>query len=445
LPYPLSFISFALNNKWIKVMDERVVKTYKFLEDLEAWLQSIGLNSDMAQFSKVFIAIIGIVTLSFIANFIAKRIIVVGLTHISKRTASVWDDYLVNRKVFHKLSHLAPAFVIQFTVGIALYDYNPSLTLLIEKFTYVYIVVAWVFVIISLFNALHDMYLTLDMSKNRPIKGYIQLLKIVVYILGGIIVVSILINKNPANLLVGMGASAAILMLVFKDTILGLVASVQVSANNMVKPGDWIEMPSRGADGNVLEITLNTVKVQNWDRTISTIPTYALVSESFTNWKGMEESVDGRRIKRSIFIDMRSVKFCSPELLEKLKRIKFIRDYITNRSKEIEEYNSTLEFDTSMPVNGRRMTNLGIFRKYVEAYLTNHPNVNSNAIQMVRQRQPTDVGIPLEIYCFSAEKSWVNYENVQSDIFDHILAVVPEFELRIFQSPSGDDFHSLLG
>lgn len=426
-----------------KILEERTVKSYPFLENYEAWLQSIGLNSDMAQFAKVATSLAAIILLSVIANFIAKKIIVAGLTSISKRTKSNWDDFLVNRKVFHKLSHLAPALVIQFTIGVALYDYNPDLTMLIEKFTYVYIAAAWIFVISSLLDALHDMYLTLDVSKSRPIKGYVQLVKIIVYIVGGIVIISILFNKNPMNLLFGMGASAAILMLVFKDTILGLVASVQVSANNMVKPGDWIEMPSRGADGNVLEITLNTVKVQNWDRTISTIPTYALVSESFTNWKGMEEGKDGRRIKRSIFIDMRSVKFCSPELLEKLKRIHYIKDYIEKRTKEIEEYNTKMGFDTTMPVNGRRMTNLGVFRKYLEEYLTNHPNVNSNAIQMVRQRQPTDHGLPLEIYCFSAEKAWVIYENVQSDIFDHILAVVPEFELRIFQSPSGDDFQKL--
>ena len=278
-------------------MEENVVKTYQFLESYELWLGGLGLSSELAQFGKVATALIAIVVLSFLANFVAKKIIVVGLTAITKRTKSVWDDFLVHRKVFHKLSHLAPALVIQYTIGIALYDYSPSLTLIIEKFTYIYIVGAWLFVISSLLNALHDMYMTLEVSKTRPIKGYVQLAKIVIYVLGGIVIISILIDKNPLNLLVGMGASAAILMLVFKDTILGLVASVQVSANNMVKPGDWIAMPSRGADGTVLEITLNTVKVQNWDRTISTFPTYALVSESFTNWKGMEES-DGRRIKR---------------------------------------------------------------------------------------------------------------------------------------------------
>ena len=239
-----------------------------------------------------------------------------------------------------------------------------------------------------------------------------------------------------------MGASAAILMLVFKDTILGFVASVQVSANNMVKPGDWIEMPSRRADGTVLEISLNTVKVQNWDATISTIPTYALVSESFTNWKGMEEG-GGRRIKRSIYIDMHSVKFCPPELLEQLKRVHLVKDYIEQRSNEIEEYNNAKGFDVSMPVNGRRMTNLGIFRRYVEFYIRNNPNINTNLIHMVRHLQPTERGIPVEVYCFSALKGWVDYEGVQADLFDHILSIAPYFELRVFQSPSGDDVQIL--
>ena len=424
-------------------MEENVVKTYQFLESYELWLGGLGLSSELAQFGKVATALIAIVVLSFLANFVAKKIIVVGLTAITKRTKSVWDDFLVHRKVFHKLSHLAPALVIQYTIGIALYDYSPSLTLIIEKFTYIYIVGAWLFVISSLLNALHDMYMTLEVSKTRPIKGYVQLAKIVIYVLGGIVIISILIYKNPLNLLVGMGASAAILMLVFKDTILGLVASVQVSANNMVKPGDWIAMPSRGADGTVLEITLNTVKVQNWDRTISTFPTYALVSESFTNWKGMEES-DGRRIKRSIYIDMRSVKFCPPELLEKLKRIHLVKDYIETRAKEIEEFNQKMDFDSSMPVNGRRMTNLGIFRRYLEHYLKNSSNINTDATYMVRHLQPTEKGIPVEIYCFSRVKAWVEYEGVQADIFDHILAIVPQFELRVFQNPSGDDFQKIV-
>ncbi|HRX69052.1 MAG TPA: mechanosensitive ion channel [Tenuifilaceae bacterium] len=426
-----------------QVIEERVTKSYPFLENFEQWLQTVGLTPELAQFSKVAISIVAIIVIAILANYITKKIIVAGLTKLSRKTKSVWDDYLVERKVLRKLSHLAPALVIQFTIGVALYDYSPSITLLVEKFTYIYIAAVCVLVLSSFLDAMHDIYQTLEVSKTRPIKGYVQLLKIVVYIFGGIIVISILFNKNPMNLLVGMGASAAILMLVFKDTILGLVASVQVSANNMVKPGDWIEMPSRKADGTVLEITLNTVKVQNWDRTISTIPTYALVSESFTNWKGMEES-DGRRIKRSIYIDMRSVKFCPPELIEKLKRIHFVKDYIEQRSKEIEEFNVKMGYDTTMPVNGRRMTNLGIFRRYLEFYLKNNPKINQGATLMVRQLQPTEQGIPIEIYCFSTEKAWVIYEGVQADIFDHVLSVVPEFELRIFQNPSGEDFQRLV-
>ncbi len=423
-------------------MEEKVVKTYEFLENYEFWLQGLGLSVDLAQFAKVASSVLAIILLSIIANFIAKKIIVVGLTAITKHTKNTWDDFLIQRRVFHKLSHLAPALVIQFTIGIALYDYNPSLTDIIEKFTYIYIAAVWMLVISSLLSALHDIYLTLEVSKTRPINGYVQLVKIILYTLGGIVIISILINKSPAKLLYGMGASAAILMLVFKDTILGLVASVQVSANNMVKPGDWIEMPSRGADGAVLEITLNTVKVQNWDRTISTFPTYALVSESITNWKGMEES-NGRRIKRSVYIDMSSVKFCSPELLEKLKRIHLIKDYIEQRTKEIEEFNKKMGFDTSLPINGRRMTNLGVFRQYLQSYLKMNPSINSEATQMVRQLQPTEKGIPVEIYCFSAEKAWVIYEGVQADLFDHVLASVPQFELRIFQNPSGNDFQNL--
>jgi len=240
-----------------------------------------------------------------------------------------------------------------------------------------------------------------------------------------------------------MGASVAVLTLIFKDTILGLVASVQVSTNNLVKPGDWIEMPGRNVDGTVIDISLTAVKVQNWDRTISTIPTYSLVSDGFINWKGMLES-DGRRIKRSVYIDVRSVKFCSPELLEKLKKIHLIKDYIEQRSEEIEEYNQEMGFDTTMPVNGRRLTNLGIFRKYVNTFLENNPNISKKSTYMVRHLQLTERGIPLEIYCFSLEKAWVDYEGIQADIFDHILAVIPQFELQVFQNPTGDDFQKIV-
>ena len=236
---------------------------------------------------------------------------------------------------------------------------------------------------------------------------------------------------------------AAVLMLVFKDTILGFVASIQLSANKMVVPGDWIEMPSHNADGDVLDISLNTVKVQNWDKTITTIPTYALVSESFRNWKGMEES-GGRRIKRSVTIDMKSIKFCTPEMIKKFKKIQILHDYIEKKEKELNEHNKKYEIDNSVLVNGRRMTNIGVFRAYIVSYLHNHPEINNEMTSMVRQLEPTDKGLPLQIYVFSSDKRWVYYEKIQSDIFDHILAVAPEFDLRVFQNPSGYDVVKLL-
>jgi miniconductance mechanosensitive channel len=241
-----------------------------------------------------------------------------------------------------------------------------------------------------------------------------------------------------------LGAVAAILLLVFKDTILGFVASIQLSANDMVRIGDWITMNSHNADGTVTEITLNTVKVQNWDKTISTIPTYALVSESFSNWRGMEES-GGRRIKRHVNIDMRSVKFNTPEMNEKFKKIIYLKDYIEKRQMEIEQFNKENNIDSSITVNGRRMTNLGTFRKYLEMYLYYHPKIHNDLTFLVRQLQPYENGIPIEIYVFSNDQQWASYESIQADIFDHILAVIPEFELRVFQNPTGEDFKSLTG
>lgn len=245
------------------------------------------------------------------------------------------------------------------------------------------------------------------------------------------------------KLVTGLGAIAAILLLVFKDTILGLVASIQLSANNMLKPGDWIEMKKYNADGTVIDISLNTVKVQNWDKTITTIPTYALVSESFNNWRGMEES-DGRRIKRSINIDMKSVRFCDNELLEKFERFMLIRDYVIGKQKEISEFNKKLSVADDDTFNARRQTNLGVFRKYLEGYLHNHPMINDDMTFLVRHLQPSEKGLPIEIYVFSKDQRWANYEAIQADIFDHILAVLPEFELRVFQNPSGSDIQDFL-
>ncbi len=286
------------------------------------------------------------------------------------------------------------------------------------------------------------MYETLPVAKDRPIKGYIQIVQIIIYCAVIILVLSTILGKSPFKLLAGIGALAAVLILVFKDTILGFIAGIQLAANNMLQIGDWISMPKHHADGTVTEITLNTVKVQNWDKTISTIPTYALVSDSFENWRGMEES-GGRRIKRHINIDMRTVKFCTPEMLKRFKKIIYLKEYIESKEKEIKNYNKENNIPDEIVVNGRRMTNLGTFRKYLEFYLKNHPMIHNDMTFLVRHLQPSEKGIPLEIYVFSKDLRWAYYESIQADIIDHVLAVIPEFDLSVFQNPTGEDFKIL--
>ncbi len=405
------------------------------------WLSDLGIPTDWAVIIKAVIFSIVILLLCIVVNWIAKKLIIGIEKNIIKKTRVTWDDTFLEKKVFQRLSHIAPAIVIYYTVGIAFYEF-PDFINALQIATYIYLLIAIVLVVDSFINAMHTIYTTLPISENRPIKGYLQVVKILIYFVAILMIISIIFNMAMGKLFTGLGAIAAILLLIFKDTILGFVASIQMAAHNMVKPGDWIEMPSRKADGTVIDITLNTVKVQNFDKTIITIPTYALVSESFQNWKGMEES-GGRRIKRALKIDMKSVTFCTPEMLEKFKKIHFLKDYIEQKEKELVEYNTKHNIDNSIVVNGRRQTNLGIFRKYVEAYLKNHPKIHNEMTFLVRHLEPDDKGIPIQIYVFSNDQKWANYESIQADIFDHLLAVIPEFGLQVFQSPSGDDFRKL--
>ena len=403
-----------------------------------------GLSDQHAIFIKSAIIILLLILLSFLVYIITNKILFRIVQNLIKRTKHVWDDMLFQRKVFKRLSHFAPAIVIYFFAKIGLVDF-PNAASIVQSGTYIYMIFTGMLVLDAFLSAMHDAYLTLPISNERPIKGYIQSIKIIIYAFGIIIILSVILGKSPTALLASLGAVAAILILVFKDTILGFVSGIQLSANKMVKPGDWISMPSRNADGTVLEITLNTVKVQNWDRTISTIPTYALISESFQNWKGMEES-EGRRIARSVNIDLKSVKFCDHEMLEKFKKIKLIEDYVTKKQKEIEEFNKKLNIDNNDKVSRRNLTNIGVFRKYIEIYLENHPKIHgkdSGYTLIVRHMQPTEKGLPIQVYCFSKDQAWAKYEIVQADLFDHILAVIPEFELRVFQNPSGYDFMKL--
>ena len=410
----------------------KVMETYLFYVDkLKNWLIGHGINAGLADLFKILIVFAAIIGLAFLADFLVKRIILTIVYRIAKRTETVFDDILVEKKVFHRLALFAPALVIFYTIGLPLAEL-PGLLIFLQDTTQAAMIVIGLMTLLAFVNALQEMYLTLPVSKNHSIKGYLQVLKIVLYLFAIIFIISAYNDKSPASLLAGLGAMTAVLMFVFKDTILGLVASIQLSVNDMLRPGDWIEMPSRKADGTVLDISLTTIKVQNWDKTITTIPTYSLIADSFTNWRGMEES-EGRRLKRAINIDMKSVTFYSDKMLEKLSK-----DPIIAKNFDIKKY--LTDAQVSEAPEHRTITNLGVFRAYMESYLKNLPVIHDEMTQLVHYLQPTENGLPLEIVAFSKEKAGKPFEKLQCEIFDHILAVLPEFELRVFQRPTGEDF-----
>jgi len=403
---------------------------------LKNWLLSEGVSNDWAVIFQSAIAIVVVLIVAWLSDLIAKRILIAFITKVVRKTKTHWDDIMLERKVFNKISHFAPALIIYTSAS---YLDRETWSNFVENGAYVYMIILAIMLLDTFLNAGNDIYNTMPVSKTRPIKGYLQIVKIFFYSLGIISIIAKFIDRDPLTIIAGMGAFAAVILLIFKDTILGFVASIQLSANRMVNIGDWISMPSKGADGTVIDISLNTVKVQNWDKTISTIPTYALVSESFNNWKGMEES-GGRRIKRHFNIDVKSIHFLSEEDMDRFEKIKLIQDYVIKKKEEIRSLNPEGE----IPVNQRRLTNIGTFRKYVEAYLHNNPKIHENMTFLVRQLQPSEKGLPIEIYVFSNDQAWANYEAIQADIFDHILAIVPEFNLKVFQNPTGDDFQKLV-
>jgi len=411
------------------------------LEILQNWLLGHGIGEGLTFYVARAVAVIVVLFLAVIANFIAKRYILSALTHIISRSKSKWDDAILRKRALNHLVHLAPALVIYVLTPIALESLDSTITV-VRGALQIYMLVILMLVLDSVLNAVEVIYQGFRASREIPIKGFIQVLKMVVYFLTAVFIISILLNKTPVYLLSGIGALAAVMMLVFRDSILGFVAGIQLAANRMVSVGDWIEMPKYGADGDVLEVALTTVKVQNWDKTITTIPTYALISESFKNWRGMSDS-GGRRIKRSVSIDMSSIKFCDEEMLERFEKIQYIARYIETTKNELQAFNQSMSVDNASLVNGRRMTNIGTFRAYVKAYLQNHPEINKDMTFLIRQLPPAENGLPIEIYVFSKDKVWANYEAIQADIFDHVLAVVPEFDLRVYQNPTGADFRAL--
>ena len=414
-----------------------------FAEFIEVWLhESMGVDLAMTQTIKMLILFVVMLLAASILWMIGQFIINRLLEKFIRKTSVDWDDVLLEQGVFRKLGHIIPAVVISELTPLVFTDY-PEAIPAIEQITDAFVILIVIRVIVSFISAITIFLSRSPKFKDKPIASFTQLAKIIIWSVGGIILFGILFGKNPLTLFTALGAVSAVLILVFKDTILGFMASIQLTINDMVRIGDWVSVPQYGADGDVIEINLTTVKVANWDKTISTVPTYSFVSDSFKNWRGMQES-GGRRIKRSVFIKISTIKFCNEEMLKRYCNVRLVQDYINTRQKEIEAFNQERNIDTNASVaNGRRMTNIGIFRAYILNYIMQNPNVNQEMTCMVRQLEATEKGVPLEVYCFSAIKSWVDYERIQSDMFDHILAAVHQFDLEIFENPAGSDWHQL--
>ena len=383
----------------------------------------------------------GVLTLllgAFIVDRVTKRILLNAVRRFAARTAVTWDDTFVEFNVFERLVHLAPAVIVFIGIGL-IPDIPDGATQVVRNVTMGYMVLMLTLALSSILSAANAIYATTSMARERPLKGFVQLLQIVVWVLGGVLIVATIVDRSPLLLLSGFGAMTAVLLLVFKDTILSLVASVQLTAQDMVRVGDWIEMPQFGADGDVIDVQLHTVKVQNWDKTITTIPTHRLISDSFKNWRGMSQA-GARRIKRAIHFDVASIRFQSPAEIEHFQRFALLSDYVEAKERELAAYNAALDKAVEEDVNRRRLTNIGTFRAYALNYLRNHPQIHDQMTLIVRQLAPSPEGIPLEIYCFTNTTAWSEYEDIQSDVFDHLLAIVPEFGLRLYQKPSGSDF-----
>ncbi len=380
---------------------------------------------------------------AWLSDRLTKQVLLRGITRLVRASPMRWDDALLDRGVISRLAHVVPALVIY--SGVSLLPGLPEAMVKVGRNVAIaYIVLTVALAIGRLLSTIETLYRERDpiQAQTRPIKSYVQLGQLLVYILATVLIIAALIERSPLLLLSGLGAMTAVLLLVFKDTILSLVAGVQLSSHDMLRVGDWIEMPELNADGDVIDIALHTVKVQNWDRTITTIPTHRLISESFRNWRGMSES-GGRRVKRALFLDQTSVRFLEPEERDRMRRFALIDGYLARKRQELEAWNAALLAEGKDPVNTRRVTNLGTFRAYAQAYIEHHPKIHPTMTRMVRQLQPGPSGIPLEIYCFTSTTEWSPYEAIQSDLFDHLLAILPEFGLRVFQQPTGADLQQL--
>ena len=378
---------------------------------------------------------------AILADLVAKRLLLVAIRAVATRTRTDWDDALVEHKVFGRLAQIIPAIIVYSGV-----DLVPGLSAadeaIVRNVAGAYMILVIILTLTAVLSAANHVYESRPIARDRPIKGFVQLAQIATYILGAILVIAALIDRSPVILLSGLGAMTAVLLIVFKDTLLSLVASLQLTGQDMIRVGDWLEVPQFGADGDVIDVALYTVTVQNWDKTITKIPTHRLISGSFKNWRGMSES-GGRRIKRSTNVDFNSIRFLTDEEVQRFKDFALLKGYIDAKEVELNAYNEALDAPGESGVNLRRLTNIGTFRAYIYNYLKHHPKIHDRMTLMVRQLQPGTEGLPIEIYCFSNDIDWVAYEGIQADIFDHIAAIAPEFGLRLYQRLAGADLAGL--
>ncbi|MEE3336683.1 MAG: mechanosensitive ion channel domain-containing protein [Candidatus Latescibacterota bacterium] len=396
-------------------------------QQLQAWMNTHGAAAP-------FVRVVAVLILAWVSNVVTRQVLVHWIGGLIRTTRTRVDDVLLQRDVLRRMALLAPVIVLYYGA-----DALPGDQALVRQAVSATLMLVLLLITGAMINAFQELSNDFASASEVPIKSYAQIVKLVVYILGGLMTVAVLTGRSPWVLLSGVGALMAVIILVFRDTILNIVASVTITANRLVRVGDWIEAPAFGADGDVIDIALHTVKVQNWDKTITTIPTYKLVETSFKNWRGMSES-GGRRIKRAIYIDMSTIRLCDQKMLERFERFELLSDDLRSRRAEVERYNEEKGVNTEELINGRRLTNVGSFRAYVAAYLRKHPKIHQDLTFLIRQLAPTPKGLPIEIYVFTNDIEWANYEGIQADIFDHLLAVVPMFELRVFQEPTGADW-----
>lgn len=400
-------------------------------------LQSLGLNPNMADKLDRFVILLVIALFAFITDIVVRKILVGIVFNIVKKTKNKWDDLFLDKKLLNDLALFAPAVLVYALLPLA-FQQEPDILFWSRKFILVFMSILLIITINTSIGIVQKIAEVSQRLKGKTLNGFFQILKIIVGFTGTIIIVSIIIDKSPTTLFAGLGASAAVLMLVFKDTIVGFVSGILLSSNKMLRVGDWITCKKHNVNGVVIEISLNTVKIRNFDNTIITMPPYSLVSDSFQNWRNMQEN-GARRIMRSINIDMHSIKFCTREMIEKYRKISLIKDYIDSQEKQLYEYNLQNGIDDSVMVNGMRLTNIGVFRAYLQRYIENQPTIDKNQIYMIRQMEPTENGLPIQIYFFTTKFQWVAYEGVMADVFDHIIAVIPEFDLNVFQNLTSKD------